>query len=252
LIYRNADATIAYGPGSKEFDMYMGTPPERIFTAWITVDVQYFEEATKAFQNQIQPMKKTLGIQGKRTVLYVGILEKRKKLENLILAFKDLKKSTDNIALVLVGDGPYKDYLQNLCTTEKITDVHFVGKVGYDKVPLFYALSDVFVLPAQGGISVAEAMSSGKPAIITEECNALRSIPHLFKHGENVFILKKDDIASLSEHLGIILADPTLASKMGRLSTEIAEKYLSREKMLQGFEQAIDYVIACENQRTNI
>jgi phosphatidylinositol alpha-1,6-mannosyltransferase len=230
----------------------MGTPPERIFTAWITVDVQYFKEATKAFQNQIQPMKKTLRIQGKRTVLYVGVLEKRKKLENLILAFKDLKKSTDNIALVLVGDGPHKDYLQNLCTIEKITDVHFVGRVGYDRVPLFYALSDVFVLPAQGGISVAEAMSSGKPAIITEECNALRSIPNLFKHGENVFILKKDDIASLAEHLGIILADPALASKMGRLSTEMAEKHLSREKMLQGFEQALDYVITDKNQRTNL
>ena len=252
VIYSNADASIAYGPGSKEFDIYMGTPPERIFTAWITVDVQFFQEATKTFQSQIQPMKKMLGIQGKRIVLYVGVLEKRKKLENLIHAFKELKKSTDNIALVLVGDGPHRDYLQNLCIIEKITDVHFVGKIGYERIPLFYALSDVFVLPAQGGIAVAEAMSSGKPAIITEECNALRSIPNLFKHGENVFILKKDDIASLAEHIGKILADPALASKMGRLSREIAEKYLSREKMLQGFEQAIDYVIADRKQRTNI
>jgi glycosyltransferase involved in cell wall biosynthesis len=244
LIYRNVDASIAYGPGSKEFDMYMGTPPEKIFTAWITIDTQYFQEATKAFQNQIEPMKRTLGIEGKGTVLYVGILEKRKKLENLILAFKELQKSMDNIALLLVGDGPHRGDLQNLCVKEKISDVHFLGKISYNKIPLLYALSDVFVLPAQGGIAVAEAMASGKPVIITEECNALRSIPNLFRHGESGFILKKDDIASLAEHMGKILSSPVLASKIGTTARAMAEQHISTEKMLHGFEQALDYVFA--------
>lgn len=252
LIYRNVDASIAYGSGSKEFDIYMGTPPNKIFTAWITVDVQYFQEATKAFQNQIQPMKRKLGIEGQGIVLYVGVLEKRKKLENLILAFKELKKSNDKTALLLVGDGPYREHLESLCTKNKISGVYFLGKIGYDKIPLLYALSDVFVLPAQGGIAVAEAMASGKPVIITEECNALRSIPNLFKHGENGFILKKDDIASLAEHIGKILSDPVLASKMGKTAEAMAEALLSTEKMLQGFEQALDYVFrARDTRRTN-
>ena len=244
FIYRNVDASIAYGLGSKEFDMYMGTPPERIFTAWITVDIHYFQEATKEFQSRIQSTKRMLGVEGKRVVLYVGVLEKRKKLENLILAFKELKKSADDISLVLVGDGPHKEHLQNLCVKEKIKDVRFLGKIGYDRIPLFYALSDVFVLPAQGGIAVAEAMASGKPVIVTEECNALRSIPNLFKHGENAYILKKDDVASLAEHMTKVLSNPFLASKMGKKSREMAEEYLSIEKMLQGFEQALDYVVA--------
>ena len=249
LIYRNVDASIAYGSGSKEFDIFMGTPPDKIFTAWITVDIQYFQEATKAFQNQIQPTKRKLGIEGRGIVLYVGVLEKRKKLENLILAFKELKKSADKIALLLVGDGPYREHLQNLCVKEKITDVHFLGKVSYERIPLFYALSDVFVLPAQGGIAVAEAMASGKPVIITEECNALRSIPNLFRHGENGFILKKDDIASLAEHMGKTLSDPVLASKMGTRAKEMADEHISTEKMLHGFEQALDYVVAKKETR---
>ena len=249
LIYRNVDASIAYGPGSKEFDVYMGTPPDKIFTAWITVDIQYFQEATKTFQDQIRPTKRELGIEGRGIVLYVGVLEKRKKLENLILAFKELQKSMDKIALLLVGDGPHREHLQNLCITEKITDVHFLGTVSYDRIPLFYALSDVFVLPAQGGIAVAEAMASGKPVIITEECNALRSIPNLFKHGENGFILKKDDIASLAEHMGKILSDPLLARKMGTKAREMAEEHISTEKMLDGFEQALDYVVTQKDSR---
>jgi len=249
LIYRNVDASITYGPGSKEFDIYMGTPRDKIFTAWITVDVQYFQEAIKAFQNQIQPMKRKLGIEGRGIVVYVGVLEKRKKLENLILAFKKLKESNDKTALLLVGDGPYREYLESLCTENKISDVYFLGKISYDKIPLIYALSDVFVLPAQGGIAVAEAMASGKPVIITEECNALRSIPNLFKHGENGFILKKDDIASLAEHMGRILSNCVLASKMGKTAEEMAETLLSTEKMLQGFEQALDYVFHVRDTR---
>lgn len=252
LIYKNADASITYGSGSKEFDVYMGTPPEKIFTAWITVDVQHFQEATKAYQSQIQPTKRKLGIEGKGIILYVGVLEKRKKLENLILAFRELRRSQSDTALLLVGDGPYRENLQNLCVKNRISDVHFMGKVSYDKIPLFYALSDVFVLPAQGGIAVAEAMASGKPVVITEECNALRSIPNLFKHGENSFILKKDDIPSLAEHIGKILSNPDLANKMGKTSEEMAEELLSTEKMLEGFEQAFDYVISQVNTRRSV
>lgn len=242
FIYRHCDASITYGPASKSFDIYMGTPANKIFIALNTVDTLYFEEVIKARRNEMGKLREKLGISDKACALYVGVLEKRKKLENLILAFKEVKQRVKNAALLLVGDGPHKESLQNLVTKEKIQDVFFLGKIDYEDIPLYYALSEVFVLPAQGGIAVAEAMACGKPVIITSECNALRSIPNLMEDGENGFILKEDDISSLSQHIIRVLSDPSLARKMGAKSKERAERYFSTEKMIRGFEQAMDYV----------
>lgn len=242
FLYSHCDACIAYGPASKDFDVYMGANPDSIFIALNTVDKLYFEETVKAGENEIERLRKKLGIAGKKCVLYVGIVEKRKKLENLIIAFKELKKSMNDAVLLIVGDGPHRDFLENLCAREEIMNVQFLGKIEYERIPLFYALCDVFVLPSQGGIAVVEAMACGKPVIITEECNALRSIPSLVKNGENGFVLKEGNIASLTRHMAKILSDPVLAKNMGTKSREMVEGYFSVDKMLEGFEQAVDYV----------
>jgi glycosyltransferase involved in cell wall biosynthesis len=244
LIYAHCDASIACGPGPKRFDVYMGTDPSKIFIALNTIDTFYFEEALKTRKNDIENLRRKLGIQAKKCILYVGVLERRKKIDDLILAFKELKESMKEATLLLVGDGPHRRFLEDLCSREKISDVHFLGKISYKDVPLYYALSDVFVLPAQGGIAVAEAMASGKPVVITEECNALRSIPNLVEHGENGFVLKKADVISLTQYIKRILSDPVLARSMGEKSRQRIERNFSTEEMLKGFEQAIDHVIA--------
>lgn len=244
FLYRYCDASIVYGPASKRFDMYMGTPSDKIFVALNTVDTLYFDEIIKTRRDEVEDLRRKLRLQGKKCALYVGVLEKRKKVENLILAFKEVTRVMANSALLLVGDGPHKEFLQDLTVKEKVQNVFFLGNVIYSDIPLYYALSDMFVLPAQGGIAVAEAMACSKPVIITKACNALRSIPNLMENGENGFILEEDDIASMTEHMTRILSDSTLARKMGLKSREMAEKHFSVQKMIHGFEQAIDYVIA--------
>lgn len=243
LIFRHYDASIAYGPATKRFHVFLGADPHRIFIALNTVDTFYFEEVIKTRKNEVESLRRKLGVQGKKCVLYVGVLEKRKRLEDLLLAFKELKQSMDDATLLLVGDGPHKKSLKDLCAKEKIKDVHFLGKIDYRDIPLYYGLSDVFVLPSQGGIVVPEAMACGKPVIITEECNVLRSIPNLVKQGENGFILKVGDIDSLAQHMMKVLSNPVLAKSMGTKSKQMSEEYFSIEKMLTGFEQAIDYVV---------
>jgi glycosyltransferase involved in cell wall biosynthesis len=242
LIYKHCDASIVAGPGPKRFDIYMGTNPDRIFIALNTVDTSHFEDALEARKSEVEYLRRELGVNGQKTILYVGVLEKRKKLEYLILAFKELQKSMKEVALLLVGDGPHRGSLEDLCSREKISNVHFAGRIDYRDIPLYYALSEVFVLPAQGGIAVAEAMASGKPIIITNECNALRSIPNLVKHGENGFVLRSLDVALLAEYILKVLSNPILAKNMGVESRQMAGKYFSTDEMLRGFEQAIDYV----------
>lgn len=243
FIYRHYDASAVYGPATRQFHMYFGTDPRKIFIALNTVDTIYFEEKIKAGKREIETLRQRLGLVGKKPILFAGSVEKRKRIDLLIHAFKELKKSMNDATLLIAGDGPSRKSLQDLCAREGIEDVHFLGKIDYEHIPFYYAVSEVFVLPSQGGIVVAEAMACGKPVIITDGCNALRSIPSLVKKGENGFIIKEGDVPSLALSMEKILSDPTLTRNMGTKSQEMAQKYFSVEKMLIGFEDAINYVV---------
>ena len=70
--------------------------------------------------------------------------------------------------LVLVGDGPYKKYLQNLAKEMEIYDqVTFIAWLHRSDYKKLYKKSDVFLFPSHegAGMVVAEALSYGLPVI---------------------------------------------------------------------------------------
>lgn len=70
--------------------------------------------------------------------------------------------------LVLVGDGPYKKYLQNLAremeVQDQVTFIAWLHRCDYKKL---YKKSDVFLFPSHegAGMVVAEALSYGLPVV---------------------------------------------------------------------------------------
>jgi glycosyltransferase involved in cell wall biosynthesis len=243
-VYRRCNAAIAYGTGTKEFLSFLGMNSGKIFIATNTVDNFFFEEMPKTNRKKIEMLRKELDLRDKKVILYVGSLELRKKLETLLMTFEKVRTTQHETSLLIVGDGPDKDRLLKLCNKKALNrDVKFVGKVDYFDVPLYYSLSDVFVLPSQGGITVMEAMASGKPVIVSEECNALYSVPGIVRPNENGFIVKKGDFHSIEKHLIQLLADKKLAAEMGKKSKEIALSLFSVNRMIQGFVDAIEFVM---------
>ena len=244
FVYRRCNAAIAYGTGTKEFLTFLGMNPNRIFIAPNTVDNFFFEEIPKMNRERIKTLCKELGLGNKKVILYVGSLERRKNLDTLIMAFEGIKATLPKISLLIVGDGPDKERLVELCNKRNLGDsVKFIGKVNYSDLPFYYSLCDAFVLPSQGGIAVMEAIASGKPVIVSEECNALYSVPGIIRHKENGFIVKKGDFNGIKNHLHHLLTNDDLAMKMGRKSKELASNLFSVNKMIQGFLEAIKFAM---------
>ncbi len=243
FVHQRCNAAIAYGKGSREFLIFLGVKPDKIFIATNTVDNFLFEEIPRMNRKKIEMLRTQLGLRNKKMILYVGSLELRKRLEILITVFERIKAKLPETSLLILGDGPDKDRLIELRNKKGLTkDVKFIGKVDYYTVPLYYALSDVFVLPSQGGITVMEAMASGKPVIVSEECNALYSVPGIVRAEENGFIVKKEDFHAIEKHLNQLLTDESLAAKMGERSKELARNLFSIDRMIQGFTEAIKFV----------
>ena len=236
---QNCDAFIAYSSWARDFFLSLGVPEERIFIAQNTIDERIAKRYIDKYRQKVDEAREKLGLQGKRVILTVGSIEKRKKVENLLLAFKEIASQDDQVVLYVVGDGPHRPQLERFAQELGLSSVAFPGRVGED-ISLYFLLSDVFVLPAHGGLAINEAMIHGKPVIATFADGTERD---LISDAENGFLVKEDDISELAEAIKKVIYDADLAERMGLSSAARYEKHFTIEKMVDGIVNAIRFTV---------
>lgn len=101
-----------------------------------------------------------------KTIFYIGRLENRKGVKYLISAFKLLHSNKPNIRLVIAGDGPDREKLENqVYELELQHAVSFVGYVSEEEKIRYLQTADLFCAPAlygeSCGIVLLEAMATG-------------------------------------------------------------------------------------------
>ncbi|MEW6033643.1 MAG: glycosyltransferase [Chloroflexota bacterium] len=111
---------------------------------------------------------------GRRYVLFVGNLVRKKGVDYLLRAFLSVLQAFPDSTLLLVGDGKERRKLEALSQQLGIArNVKFIGWVdhGSPRFPLFYHAADVLVVSSwqEGfGLTAAEGLASGVPFVGTE------------------------------------------------------------------------------------
>ena len=112
-------------------------------------------------------------------LLTVCRLDKRKGLDYLLVAFKDILKKFPNLKLYMVGNGPEKENLKQLAKDLGIAkSVEFKGFVNTEDLPDYYRQAKIFILSSlQEGlaITILEALSCGTP-IVSTNCGGTEDI----------------------------------------------------------------------------
>jgi glycosyltransferase involved in cell wall biosynthesis len=180
-------------------------------------------------------MRRALGLDGKTVLLSVGVQVPKKKTELLVEAFRLLRTSREDLALVIVGDGPHKQTLVHQVETQRIPDVLFAGEI-IDDVGVYFSMADVFVLPGLGGLAINEAMAYGLPVICaegdgTEKDLVLPEITGLF--------FRQDDAVDLANTIESLLSAPDSVKRMGALARLHIFKVASMSCMLDRFVNAV-------------
>ncbi|MEW6557428.1 MAG: glycosyltransferase family 4 protein [Elusimicrobiota bacterium] len=241
LILKNATAVIGYGSICKEYFIACGVKPEKIFIAQNTIGVERcFAEIEKLINNQqkIDEIRKKYNLSNKKVILYVGALETRKRVENLIVVFNEIKKSMQNISLLIIGDGPEMGHLTNLVKRENISDCLFLGKV-IDEVSKYFYISDVFVQPGWSSLALVEAMAYSKPVITVPYGGVEYGI---IENNRDGIIIDRDDLVALKSAILKILGNETASKKISKLAFEKV-KYFTLDNMVQGILDAIKYSV---------
>ncbi len=159
------------------------------------------------------------------TVLFVGRLERRKGLEQLVRAFIRVKTQRPSARLVVVGEGPERRRCEAIIPERLRSQVTFVGRGGPDDLPSLYAAADVFAAPALGGesfgIVLLEAMAAGTPVV----ASAIPGYRTLLRDGVEGRLVPPGDVAALAQALDTLLGNPSLREAMSRAGRETAQRY---------------------------
>lgn len=146
-------------------------------------------------------IRKQLKIPQEKVIIFtVRNLVQRMGLENLIIAFYELTKVANDIQLVIGGCGPLENGLIALTRSFGIEhQVHFTGFISDEKLPLYYQMADLFVLPTKElegfGLVTLEAMASGLPVLGTP----VGGTKEILGKFDSSFLFKGIDPNSMSE-----------------------------------------------------
>lgn len=153
-------------------------------------------------------------------LLYVGRVVKEKNLDVLAKSFELLSKKRNDMLLVVVGDGPYREELSRRLAGKNVL---FTGVLEGTDLSSAYASSDVFVFPSTTdtyGNAVLEAQASGLPAVVTDSGGAQEVIiPDL----SGIVTASLDEVA-LAKAISDILDSPSLRQRMAEESRRLALK----------------------------
>jgi len=222
------DALITYSQfGLREYAA-LGFPEKRIFKAPNAV-------APKPTHPLIERPMRFRGEQP--VILYVGRLQERKRIDQLIRACA-LLQTTNRPALWIVGDGPMRAQLENLAR-EAYPSTKFYGAQHGGDLEMLFRSADLFVLPGTGGLAVQQAMSFGLPVIVGEADGTQSDLVR----SENGWMLEKITPKILSATIQQALEDIHLLRKMGEASYRIVSEEVNLERMVAVFSEAVHSVL---------
>lgn len=171
-------------------------------------------------QNNGDELRTRYNIPNKPTLLFVGRLDKEKKIDDILRAFKLTLQKTDG-HLIIAGSGMERKALEALAKELAIeNNITFTGFVPDVDLPNLYCLTDAFVIAGIAelqSIVTMEAMASGLPVVGVRAV----ALPELIHDGVNGFLFEDTDIKMLGDKMATLLSNEGLRKQMGAKSLEI-------------------------------
>jgi len=158
-------------------------------------------------------------------ILFVGRLEKRKGVGDLLRAFQFMQSRVPKVRLIIVGDGPLRGKVESYVSRHRLPNVVLAGYVPESVKPRYYDSADIFCAPATGaesfGIVLLEAMASGLPVVATE----IAGYMSVLEPGRDSVTVQPKSWRELGASLVILARDAELRGRMGAYAHEKARRY---------------------------
>ena len=160
-------------------------------------------------------------------LLYVGRVSKEKNLQMLVRAFTTINESRPDVQMVVVGDGPYLEEMQQALGDKPCI---FTGYLEGEDLAAVYACSDLFLFPSTTdtfGNVVLEAQASGLPVIVTNAGGPQENM----LPGKTGLVVKADDETEFVQATLSLIDDPVTRRRM----SQEARSYIENRSFATAF-----------------
>lgn len=173
------------------------------------IDLQRFRKQPK------DHFKKAICPNGEKLVVHTSNFRKVKRVDDVLKVFCEVRKVVPS-KLLLIGDGPERQKMEDAAREICTEDIRFLGKL--EAVEEVLSVSDLFLMTSEKesfGLAALEAMACEVPVIST---NA-GGLPELNQEGKSGYVCNVGDINAMVEKAIHILDNKNLdAFKKGALA----------------------------------
>jgi glycosyltransferase involved in cell wall biosynthesis len=220
---RRASALVALSEATRrEFARHYGVDPQRITLIPEPIDTLRFAP------RPADALRKRLGLEGKRVLVYIGFSTPRKGLEYLAAGLHLLPP---DVRFVIVGswERGYRNKVM-AAAGPAWSKVIEVGSIPDEEIPEYLSLADLYVSPSllEGfGIPLVEALACGTPIVATTAGSTGEVV------GACGILVPPSDTAALVSAIMELLEDEERRRRLGRLARERACSIFGVEQAYQ-------------------
>jgi glycosyltransferase involved in cell wall biosynthesis len=218
----------------------LGADERRIVISPTGVDAQQFNPSVSG-----DPVRRAFGFEDDFVVGWTGSFRRFHGLDLAIEAFAILHRARPRTRLMLVGDGPERERLQQLTTSLDVADaVTFTGAKPFDQMPQYVAAMDVAVvtvLPSDvihySPLKLREYLATERPVVAPN----VGEMGRVLADGEQALLYEPSDARQLAELLVRVYDDPSLRARLAVAGRHHVLRTDTREVQLERLLDSVPY-----------
>lgn len=201
VYFRLAHRVLVYGERAVQLAQRSGFPADRVRVIYNSLDWEAMQPAgdqAQAIPRDI--LRREYGLDPHaRILLCTARLTQLCEFPVLLHAAARLRQQGENYQVMLVGDGPERQSLENLSRELSLTTV-FAGAVYHEEtLARLYRLADVTVSPGKVGLTAIHSLTYGVPVITHGDMDAQMPEVEAIEPGRSGAFFVKGDADSLAQ-----------------------------------------------------
>jgi len=179
-----------------------------------------------------------------KVILYSGNIGEKQNLKSVIDIAEKMLISNKNCIFLIVGDGAAKKRLTDDVKIRNITNISFLPLLPIKDLGALLTMADLHLITQDKNISdyvlpskLTNILSAGGVSIISAKPKT--ELAQLVKKHEIGYLIKPDSESELYTAINHLLVNKSQHSTIGLNARKYAEKYLSKDKILNKFENNV-------------
>jgi L-malate glycosyltransferase len=242
LTSRHAHWWFAYTEQSADVVSGLGYPRDRITVVQNAFDTRALSRAVESLGDaDVAGIRDRLGLTGDSVALFIGKLSREKRIDYVIAAGDEIRRTVPDFQLIVAGAGPDEGRLRELQATRPW--VFPVGPQFGDAKANLLRVADILLVPSFAGLVVLDSFASGTPLVSSADLPHGPEISYLQTGVNGLLVADRGDPRLMGDAAAKLLLDDGRRFELASGCHAARETY-TIEEMVSRFAEGVTKALA--------